>query len=161
MNRIKKYFILLLLFLCIFLQSCIGAVRFTSKDKEINTEEINENNAGENNEEIDENNNTSEVLETVTGTASFYGKKFHGRKTANGEIYDMNDLTAAHGSYPFNTLIKVTNLSNNKSVVVRINDRKPDFKNRIIDLSYGAAKELDMLGKGISKVKLEIISWGK
>jgi|SRR5690606_14695692 rare lipoprotein A (peptidoglycan hydrolase) len=159
MNDLKKYFILLIIFICTFLQSCIGAVRFTSKEKEIKSERKIEN-VTENKEEINLTNNSSEALETIVGTASYYGKKFNGRKTANGEIFDMNDLTAAHGSYPFNTLIKVTNLNNEKSVVVRVNDRKPEFKNRIIDLSYGAAKELDMIGKGLAKVKLEVISFG-
>jgi rare lipoprotein A len=102
-----------------------------------------------------------EVLEVETGTASFYGDEFNGRKTANGEVYDMNELTAAHRSYPFNTLVKVTNLSNGKSVQVRINDRMPQFKGRIIDLSLAAAKKIEMTNSGIQEVKLELIKWGK
>ena len=92
-----------------------------------------------------------------TGIASFYAGKFIGRKTANGEIYTGKELTAAHKTLPFNTRVRVINLKNNKSVVVRINDRGPFVFGRIIDLSPAAAKKLDMLKDGIVKVKLEII----
>ncbi len=101
------------------------------------------------------------ILETETGTASYYADEFNGRKTAYGEIYDMNDLTAAHPSYPFNTMVKVTNLKNGKTVEVRINDRMPQFKNRIIDLSLAAAKKIEMINAGIQEVKIEVINWGK
>ena len=104
---------------------------------------------------------SSNVLEVETGTASFYADEFNEKKTANGEIYDMNDLTAAHSSYPFNTVVKVTNLSNGNSVEVRINDRMPQFKGRIIDLSLAAAKKIEMISSGIQEVKLEVIKWGK
>lgn len=97
----------------------------------------------------------------LIGTASYYADEFHGRKTANGEIYDMYKLTAAHIDLPFGTILKVTNMSNNKSVNVRINDRMPEFKNRLIDLSYGAAKEISMIKDGTAKVKIEIIRLGK
>lgn len=93
----------------------------------------------------------------ITGIASYYADEYHGNKTANGEVFDMNKLTAAHYDLPFNTMLKVTNIKNNKSVVVRVNDRMPSFKNRVIDLSYGAAKELDMIQDGIVEVKIEII----
>ena len=100
-------------------------------------------------------------LEIETGTASFYADEFDGKRTANGEVYDMNDLTAAHPSYAFNTIVKVTNLSNGKSVEVRINDRMPKFKGRVIDLSLAAAKKIEMVNTGIQEVKLEVIKWGK
>ncbi len=96
-----------------------------------------------------------------SGTASYYADEFQGRKTASGEIYDMNKLTAAHRNFPFGTILKVTNLKNNKIVKVRINDRMPDFKKRIIDLSYGAAKEIDMIRDGVVEVRIEVIEWGK
>ena len=99
-------------------------------------------------------------MSTETGTASYYSDEFDGRKTANGEIYDMNELTAAHPSYPFNTLVRVTNVMNGKSVEVRINDRMPQFKNRIIDLSLAAAKKIDMIKAGIQEVKVEVLKWG-
>lgn len=104
---------------------------------------------------------SSDVLETETGTASFYADEFNGKKTANGEIYDMNAFTAAHPSYPFNTIVKVTNLDNGKSIEVRINDRMPDFKGRIIDLSLAAARKIEMINAGVQEVKLEILRWGK
>ncbi len=93
------------------------------------------------------------------GYASWYGGKFHGRKTANGETYNMFAMTAAHRTLPFDTWVRVTNLENGRSVVVRINDRGPfkDKKKRIIDLSLGAAKEIDMLEAGVVEVRLEIL----
>ena len=93
-----------------------------------------------------------------TGQASWYGGKFQGRQTANGEIFDTNLLTAAHKTLPFNTVVKVTNLKNNKSVDVRINDRGPFIEGRIIDLSRAAASQIDMTVSGVAPVKLEIIS---
>ena len=91
------------------------------------------------------------------GIASYYGKGFHGKKTANGEIYDMYAITAAHKELPFGTLIKVTNLSNKKAIIVRINDRGPFVKGRILDLSYGAARKLEMIAQGTAKVRIEIM----
>lgn len=89
------------------------------------------------------------------GTASYYGPGFHGRRTANGERFDMNGLTAAHRSLPFGTRLKVTNEKNGRSVVVRINDRGPFVGNRIIDLSRGAAARLGMVNDGLARVRLE------
>jgi len=94
---------------------------------------------------------------TTDGVASYYGKEHHGRKTANGEIFDMTKLTAAHRSLPFGSQVKVTNLSNQRSVIVRINDRGPYYKGRIIDLSQAAAERLEMLTVGIAKVKVEVL----
>ena len=91
------------------------------------------------------------------GIASWYGKKFHGRLTSTRETYDMYKLTAAHKSLPIPCYAKVTNLSNNKSIVVRINDRGPFKKGRIIDLSYAAAKKLGIVSKGIARVHVEAI----
>ena len=98
----------------------------------------------------------SEVVQT--GVASWYGPKFHGKTTSNKEVYDMYDLTAAHKSLPFGTYVEVTNLNNGKSVTVRINDRGPFVQGRIIDLSYAAAKAVDMIGSGTAPVKLEILT---
>ena len=91
------------------------------------------------------------------GVASWYGEEFHGKLTSNKEIYNMNDLTAAHKTLPFGTHVIVTNLNNNKSVTVRINDRGPFVEGRDIDLSYAAAKVLDMIGPGVIPVTMEII----
>ncbi len=95
------------------------------------------------------------------GMASYYGPKFHGRKTSSGEVFDMYALTAAHNTLPFGTLVKVTNLGNDLSVVVRINDRGPFVKNRIIDLSYEAARRIGMVGPGTASVRLEIVKKGE
>jgi rare lipoprotein A len=94
---------------------------------------------------------------TEKGMASYYGKDFHGKKTACGEKFDMYEFTGAHKKLPFNTLVKVTNLSNGKSVIVRINDRGPFTKKRIIDLSKAAASRIDMLRSGVASVKIEVV----
>ena len=93
------------------------------------------------------------------GVASWYGKKFHGNLTANREPYDMYAMTAAHKSLPLPTYVRVRNLSNNKSVIVRVNDRGPFIHNRIIDLSYSAALKLDMVRSGTSLVEVEAINF--
>jgi rare lipoprotein A len=90
------------------------------------------------------------------GAASFYGKRFHLRMTSNGEIFNMDSLTAAHKYLPFGTWVKVTRVDTKDSVWVRINDRLPKTSKRIIDLSRGAAKELDMIKVGIALVRLEV-----
>lgn len=94
-----------------------------------------------------------------TGTASWYGRQFHGRKTATGEKFNMNALTAAHPTLPLNCSVRVTNQSNGKSVIVKINDRGPFNSNRVLDLSYGAAKALDIADQGLAKVKIERIDY--
>jgi len=92
------------------------------------------------------------------GKASWYGKEFHGRPTSSGEIYNMYGRTAAHKLLPLNTVVKVTNLSNRKTLILPVNDRGPFVKGRIIDLSYGAAKDLDMIGPGVVDVKVEALA---
>lgn len=91
------------------------------------------------------------------GMASWYGPDFQGKPTSSKEIYDMFDMTAAHQTLPFGTYVMVTNLNNNKAVTVRINDRGPFVKERIIDLSYAAAKVLDMVGPGVAPVSVEVL----
>ena len=107
------------------------------------------------------------ISETVTppkgkkirGLASFYGYNdgFNGKKTANGETFDMHGLTAAHKTWAFNTWIEVKNLSNGRTVVVRVNDRGPYVGDRILDLSYGAAKEINMIEAGVQEVEITIL----
>jgi rare lipoprotein A (peptidoglycan hydrolase) len=92
------------------------------------------------------------------GTASWYGADFHGKKTASGKRFDMHSYTAAHRSLPIGTVVRVVNLKNGRDVIVKINDRGPYIKGRIIDLSYAAAKSLEMVRSGITKVKVEVIS---
>ena len=91
------------------------------------------------------------------GVASYYGPGFHGRRTANGERFDMHAMTAAHRTLPFGTLVKVTNLSNGKSTVVRVTDRGPYVGNRVIDLSVAAAKQIGSTHSGVAQVSLEIV----
>jgi rare lipoprotein A len=98
------------------------------------------------------------IGQTETGIASWYGNPYNGRHTASGEIYDMQQLTAAHRTLPFNTWLEVTNLSNGKQVDVRITDRGPFIKGRIIDLSLRAAQEIDMIREGIVRVRIKIIA---
>ena len=97
--------------------------------------------------------------DTFSGIASWYGKDFHGKKTSNGEIYDMYAMTAAHKTLPMNTMVRVTNLKNNKSIVVRINDRGPFVETRIIDLSHTGASKIDMIKDGTAPVRLDIIGF--
>jgi rare lipoprotein A len=92
------------------------------------------------------------------GVASWYGKKFHGKPTSSGEIYDMYAMTAAHKTLPLPTSVRVTNLANNRSVVVKVNDRGPFIDNRLIDLSYAAARELDIITAGTALVEIEALN---
>ena len=92
-----------------------------------------------------------------SGMASYYGKGLHGSRTASGERHNRHEMVAAHRSLPFGTKVKVTNLSNGKEVIVKINDRGPFIKGRVIDLSYGAFSKIENPGKGITKVKLDIL----
>lgn len=98
-----------------------------------------------------------QAMKTISGSASWYGGKFHGRKTANGERYNMHEMTAAHKTLPFGTKVRVTNQRNGQSVTVRINDRGPFTGNRVIDLSRGAAQAVGMIKQGIASVKIEVL----
>ncbi|MFA0442448.1 hypothetical protein BCU70_14395 [Vibrio sp. 10N.286.49.C2] len=95
---------------------------------------------------------------TEKGQASWYGKKFHGHLTSNGEVYDMYSMSAAHKTLPLPSYVKVTNIDNNKEIIVRVNDRGPFHEGRIIDLSYAAAKKLDVIKTGTSNVEIEVIT---
>jgi rare lipoprotein A (peptidoglycan hydrolase) len=145
----KVFFILVLSFSAVF-YSCSPTKRFTDDKPSSNPQPRYNDFAKE-----------TISLETTIGTASYYGKEFDGKKTSSGEIYNMYDLTAAHKTYPFGTELRITNIQNKKSVTVRINDRMPLSNNRSIDLSYGAAKELDILKSGLAKVIIQVIKWGK
>ena len=99
------------------------------------------------------------IGDSFSGVASWYGDDFHGKKTSNGEYYNMYDMSAAHKTLPMNTMVKVTNLRNDRSAIVRINDRGPFVKSRIIDLSYTAAKRLDVVQHGTAPVRLEVVGF--
>jgi len=96
----------------------------------------------------------------LVGQATWYGQRHHGRTTANGESFDMYGFTAAHKTLPFGTVVKVVEVGTRKSVVVRVNDRGPFRSGRIIDLSYAAAREIEITKKGVTQVELEIVHWG-
>lgn len=100
-----------------------------------------------------------EIGDSMTGIASWYGPDFHGKYTSSGEIYDMNDFTAAHKTWPMDTLVKVTNLDNGKTELVRINDRGPFKDGRIIDCSYAAGKSLGLDKTGLARVKIEVVGF--
>ena len=102
-----------------------------------------------------------EIFESSVAVASFYGRKFVGRPTASGEIFNPALMTAAHKTWPFGTIVRVVNLKNNKSVVVKINDRGPFIEGRDIDLSRGAAQRIAMVNDGVARVRLEILKWGE
>ena len=95
------------------------------------------------------------------GLASYYGKKFHGRPTASGEIFDMYDMTAAHKTLPLGSQIQVTHLGNHRSIIVKVNDRGPFVEGRILDLSYGAAKEIGMIEEGVAEVRIDVFRFGE
>lgn len=129
----KTIFLLVISVLFLFLTSC-GVTRRTAPEKK------------------------GEII--GSGIASWYGPNFHGKITANGEKYNMNDYTAAHKTLPFNTVLRVDNVENGKSVIVRINDRGPYVANRIIDLSRRAAEDIDMIGAGTASVRLMVVREG-
>jgi len=96
-----------------------------------------------------------------TGVASWYGQEFEGNTTASGEVFDSEELTAAHPTLPFGTTIRVTNLKNNKNILLRVNDRGPYFARRILDVSLAAAKRLGFVGAGTTQVRVEIVKYPK
>ena len=141
---------LILIAVCL-VSACSSVPRFTSRWKSGTREQ----------ESPRFNHASSEVIESQTGIASFYSDQFNGKITYSGEVYNMFGLSAAHPSYQMGTIVRVTNLSNEKSVVIPINDRMPFRPDRIIDLSLGTAQELDMISAGITEVKVEVLEWGK
>ena len=134
-------FLLLFLFFSVLIFSCSPSTRFASNSQPGRYPSVSREPANEG----------------FVGEASYYGPKFHGKKTANGEIFDMYKKSAAHKTLPFNTRVRVTNLRNNKSVVVRINNRGPYIKGRIIDLSLAAARQIQMTKAGVVPVKVEVL----
>ena len=148
MAKDLKGMILIMMFLTGFV-ACSSSPKFTNRYEKIKQPPAND---------LAVYNNVVPV-DTVIGVASFYADKFHGRQTSNGEIYDMYGLTAASPTLPPETILRVTNLGNSKSVIVRINDHMPYRPDRIIDLSYGTALELDMVQDGVVEVMLEILEY--
>jgi rare lipoprotein A len=161
-KRVFKYIVLISALVLIW--SCGSSPRFTSKDTPPKVKAA-EKPVRDSKLRLEDQTNFNEfhnvtVLETQTGIASYYADEFHGNPTSNGEIYDMYGISAAHPTYPEGTVVRVTNLSNNLSEILRINDRMPVHPDRIIDLSYGAAEKLDMISDGLAEVKIEVLKWG-
>ena len=148
-NALALYVILLFL-----LSGCTSSPRFAGREGHSNNSGITQQ-IGQS-----EKNPSGKILLTLEGIVSYYAHDFHGRQTSNGETYDMNGLTAAHRNFPFGTRVRVTNLENNKTVIVRVNDRGPFKEGRIMDLSLGAAKEIDLILNGTARVRLEVLDWG-
>jgi len=130
-----------LLLIALWFVGCVSSPRFTFSNKPEN-----------------EHSDTTSFVEE--GVASYYADEFNGRQTSNGEIYDMNQFTAAHRTLPFHTKVRVVNVENGKEVIVRINDRGPFKDDRIIDLSLAAAKAIQMIGPGTVRVRLQIVELG-
>jgi len=161
--RLKKTNNILLSLLFLIFVSCASSPRFTSKHKNHITGTTN--NSGVNSTEIYKDNgiiySDTAVLETQTGIASYYADKFNGKITYSGKVYNMYGISAAHQTYPMGTVLRITNLKNGKTVILKVNDRMPYNPDRIIDLSLGAAQKLDMVHDGLAKVKVEVLKFGK
>ncbi len=146
-----------ILFISMFtFYSCASSTRFPGRHTDDSTG-VGRESRYDNNDEV---NNYNDVLESRVGVASYYSDKYEGRKTSNGEIFSQDKLTAAHPSYSFGTIVRVKNLTNRKTVTVRINDRLVNPNGRIIDLTKKAAEELDMIKSGIAKVQVDVLKWG-
>jgi len=151
-NKFCKYLLLILVVaaLVVAAAGCSSSVRFAS-------ESLSKQNLSKpNNETAEETGEYKFTGKQFRGKASYYANKFHGRKTASGEVFDENKMTAAHKTLPFGTIVKVTNISNNKSVIVKINDRGPFVSGRIIDLSRAAAEALGMISAGVTEVLVRV-----
>lgn len=146
-----KYSYLALILLIIALPSCVSSVRFSESDGDFSG----------NSKDVciteKETNDKEYKGKKIKGLASYYADKFHGRTTASGEKYYKNKMTAAHKTLPFGTKVAVKNLRNGKQVIVKINDRGPFVKGRIIDLSRAAAEEIDMIRSGVVEVEITIL----
>ncbi|HRP02250.1 MAG TPA: septal ring lytic transglycosylase RlpA family protein [Candidatus Kapabacteria bacterium] len=148
MNIRRATTIIIFILISTFISSCTSVIRFSS-GSDFGNSKSNSGSAS--------NSNEIDYPKVFRGFASYYADKFHGRKTANGEIFDMNKYTAAHKVLPFGTKLRVQNIKNGKTVIVRINDRGPYAGDRVLDLSKQAAIELDMLNDGVIEVECEIL----
>jgi rare lipoprotein A len=140
--------------LLIWLLGCTSSPRFAERG------EHSEETKTPRHREQPEKRTSGKVLLTLEGVVSYYAHDFHGKQTSNGETFDMHSLTAAHRTFPFGTKVRVTNLENNKTVIVRVNDRGPFKEGRIMDLSMGAAKEIDLILNGTARARIEVLEWG-
>jgi rare lipoprotein A len=156
MDCCKRWSIYLLLYAAgVILAGCSSTPRFAGKEEQ----QTNGHTPVSQNEQPVKQ-TTGKILLTLEGIVSYYAHDFHGKQTSNGEVFDMNALTAAHRTFPFGTKVRITNIENNKTVVVRVNDRGPFKEGRIMDLSLGAAKEIDLIRTGTARARLEVLEWG-
>ena len=140
----------ILLFSLLLLISCTVSPRYNTNLSSSNSSKVTKNTYKKSNSKT----------KTLRGISSWYGPNFHGKLTANGEIYDMYGTTAAHKTLPLNTIVRVTNLDNGKSLILKINDRGPYIGDRILDCSFGAAKKLGFDKQGTTSVEIDIIEIG-
>ena len=147
--------------------SCVASPRYASnpdrisaKSKVKKTTKSTSKSLSNNNRRYSSNNNSKIRGDIITGVSSWYGPNFHGKLTANGEVFDQYGVTAAHKTLPLGTVVRVTNLDNSKSVILRINDRGPYVGDRVLDCSYGAATKLEFMEQGTANVEIKIIELG-
>jgi rare lipoprotein A len=158
-NKNKILLISCVIFILVVISSCSPSVRFTTK---INNNDKSNNYSSSKPQLLNNERNVKPLsIYKIRGYASFYSDKFEGNKTACGEIFNQNKFTAAHRELACGTIIKVTNIANEKFVIVKINDRGPFAEGRILDLSKSAAIELDILNKGVVEVEYEIMNNGE
>ena len=156
----KRIFLYILVF-CIY--ECTASPRYssgTSPKKNKVTKKVKTNSSRYSSGSSSEQSQAASKKDVFRGVSSYYGPNFHGKLTANGEVFDMYGVTAAHKELPFNTVVRVTNLDNDKALILRINDRGPYIGKRILDCSYGAAKKLDFMAKGTANVEIRVIELG-
>tara|TARA_B100001250_G_scaffold300158_1_gene261874 strand:+ start:1268 stop:1804 length:537 start_codon:yes stop_codon:yes gene_type:complete len=167
MNKLNNIFILFILTI-LMITDCTNSPRYVTNDTTLKTRKFSKKTTGKNKGKTNKTifidpatvNTNIKHKKIMKGLSSFYSEDFHGKLTANGEVFDMYGLTAAHKTLPLNTICRVTNLENNKSLILRINDRGPYVVGRILDCSYGAAKKLGFVSQGTTEVKIEVIEWG-
>ena len=155
------------LFIFIVILSCVASPRYSSnpnrtssKNKVTKSTNNTSKSSANDNRRYSSNSNSKIRNDVIIGIASWYGPNFHGKLTANGEVFDQYGVTAAHKTLPLGTVVRVTNLDNDKSIILRINDRGPYVGDRVLDCSYGAAKKLDFMKTGTANVEIRIIELG-
>jgi rare lipoprotein A len=156
-NRTRLEILLLLFVVGITFSACSSAVRFSSAGMSVPRSVASDSRMGNKVSTPKENSSFEATDELFRGMASYYGNEFQGRKTANGERYDKNELSGAHRTLPFGTMVRVRNTANDRSVVIRINDRGPWKESRVLDVSFAAAQELDMTRSGTASVEVTVL----
>jgi len=154
-------------FICLVIFSCVASPRYSSNpntksssSKKSKTVTNASKSSSNSNRRYSSKSNSKIRNDVITGISSWYGPNFHGKLTANGEVFDQYGVTAAHKTLPLGTVVRVTNLDNDKSIILRINDRGPYVGDRVLDCSYGAAKKLDFMKKGTANVEIRVIELG-